>query len=242
MLFGKTQLPQEVGFFVIYIAISYFSKSQISGKIEVLKNVIYISGSMILFFAGVILYGVVLNLREVTLEEALLEKGLVKLENVQLVVDRKNYRIELYSDKILIKSFKAAFGKNTGSFKTSATDNITPIGEYKICATDSVSKFHKFLHLDYPNEHDAAEALKQKYINKDEFSAIMLAVQKNECPPPETKLGAIIGIHGIGKYNVIFKNLPFSFNWTNGSIAVSNENIDELYSVVKIGTPVKITY
>lgn len=207
-----------------------------------LKNILYISGSMILFFAGVVLYGVILNLREVTLKEALLEKGLIKLNEVSLIVDRKNYRIELYSDKILVKTYKAVFGKNSGTLKTSATDNVTPIGDYKICSVDSSSKYHKFLHLDFPNEHDAAEALKQNYINTDEFSTILLAVKKNDCPPKETKLGAELGIHGIGKYNAIFKNLPFSFNWTNGSIAVSNENIDELYSVVKLGTPVKITY
>lgn len=197
---------------------------------------------MILFFAGVILYGVILNLREITLKEALLEKGLIKLNEVSLIVDRKNYRIELYSDKILVKTYKAAFGKNSGTLKTSASDNVTPIGDYKICAIDTISKYHKSLHLNYPNEQDAAEALKQNYINTDEFSAIILAVKKNECPPKETKLGAEVAIHGIGTYNIIFKNLPFSFNWTNGSIAVSNENIDELYSFVKLGMPVKITY
>ena len=207
-----------------------------------LKNILYISGIIVLFFAGVVLYGVILNLREITLEEALLEKGLVKLNNIRLIVDRKNYRIELYSDKDLIKTYKAVFGKTTGTFKTSANDNVTPIGEYRICSIDTSSKYHKFLRLDFPNERDAAEALKQNYINRDEFGGIMLAAKKNECPPQETKLGAEIGIHGIGKYNLIFKNLPFSFNWTNGSIAVSNENIDELYSVVKIGTLVKITY
>lgn len=197
---------------------------------------------MVLFFAGVVLYGVILNLREVTLKEALLEKGLIKLNDIRLIVDRKNYRIELYSDKVLIKTYKAVFGKTTGIFKTSANDNVTPIGEYKICSVDTSSKYHKFLRLDFPNERDAAEALKQNYINSDEFNTIMLAAKKNECPPKETKLGSEIGIHGIGKYNLIFKNLPFSFNWTNGSIAVSNENIDELYSVVKMGTLVKITY
>jgi murein L,D-transpeptidase YafK len=208
----------------------------------VLKNILYISGSIVIFFAGVILYGVVLNLREVTLKEALAEKKIDKLNEIYLIVDRKNYRIELYSDKILIKSYKAVFGKNSGTIKTSGDDNVTPIGNYKICALDSISKYYKFLHLNYPNERDAAEALKQSYINNDEFNAILLADKKAECPPLETRLGSAVGIHGIGTYNLIFKNLPFSFNWTNGSIAVSNENIDELYSIVKIGTPVKITY
>jgi murein L,D-transpeptidase YafK len=172
----------------------------------------------------------------------LLEKGISKLNDVRLVVDRKNYRIELYSEKVLIKTYKAVFGKNSGTLKTSATDNVTPIGEYKICAIDTVSKYHKYLHLNYPNERDAAEAFKQKYIFEDELNAILLSAKNKECPPKETELGSDVGIHGIGKYNVIFKNLPFTFNWTNGSIAVSNENIDELYSVVKVGTPVKITY
>ncbi|MFA7227412.1 MAG: L,D-transpeptidase [Melioribacteraceae bacterium] len=207
-----------------------------------LKNILYISGSIVIFFAGVISYGVILNLREVSLKEALSEKKIDKLDEIYLIVDRRNYRIELYSNKTFIKSYKAVFGKNTGTLKIAADDNVTPIGNYKICALDSVSEYYRFLHLNYPNERDAAEALKQEYINPDEFNAILLAGNKNECPPNETKLGSKVGIHGIGKYNLIFKNLPFSFNWTNGSIAVSNESIDELYSIVKIGTPVKITY
>ena len=38
----------------------------------------------------------------------------------------------------------------------------------------------------------------------------------------------------------IFKNLPFVFNWTNGSIAMSDENIDEIHSVIREGTEVVI--
>ncbi len=207
-----------------------------------LKNILYISGSVAFFFAGVILYGVILNLREETLQEAMADKGIKKLNDVYLIVDRRNFHIELYSDKFLVKTYKAAFGKNNSTVKTSSTDNVTPVGEYKICSIDTNAKYHKYLRLDYPNDLDAGEALKRGYINKDEFDAIMLAVKKNECPPKETSLGGDISIHGIGTYNAIFKNLPFVFNWTNGSIAVSDENIDELYSVVKIGTPVKITY
>ena len=143
---------------------------------------------------------------------------------------------------MLIKYYKAVFGKNSNPVKSSVDDNVTPIGEYVICSIDTVSKFHKTLHLNYPNGRDAAEALKQRYINKDEFNVISLAEKQNVCPPKETALGSEIGIHGIGTYNYIFKNLPFAFNWTNGSIAVSNESIDELYSIVKIGTPVKISY
>jgi murein L,D-transpeptidase YafK len=207
-----------------------------------LKNTLYIAGSIVIFFAGLILYGVILNIRERPLKEVMAEKGISKLGEISLIVDRKNFHIELYSDKALVKTYKAAFGKNNSTVKTTANDFVTPIGEYKICSIDTNTKYHKYLHLNYPNELDAVEALKRGYINKVEFDAIALAAQKNDCPPKETSLGSNIGIHGIGTYNAIFKNLPFVFNWTNGSIAVSDENIDELSSVVKIGTPVKITY
>ena len=60
------------------------------------------------------------------------------------------------------------------------------------------------------------------------------------CTSDKTILGGNIGIHGIGRYDYFFKNLPFVYNWTDGSIAVSNEDIDELYTAVKKGTEVVI--
>lgn len=176
------------------------------------------------------------------MREILAQKGMMGIKNPRLLIDRKNYQIRLYSDLQLIKTYKAVFGKTTGDVKTSKEDHVTPIGDYTICQVDTLSKFHKFLRLNYPNINDAAEAYTRHYISKDEYEAIALANRKDDCPPVETKLGAEIGIHGIGTYDIIFRNLPFSFNWTNGSIAISNKSIDEIYSVVKIGTPVKITY
>ena len=52
-----------------------------------IRNIIYFSGSIILFFAGVILYGIILNIREDTLQEAMAEKGISELSDVSLVVD-----------------------------------------------------------------------------------------------------------------------------------------------------------
>ena len=202
------------------------------------KNVIYFSGSVLIFFAGMVVYGVVLNLRQVTLDEAMISKDIENLKKVNIVVDRSKFTLELYSDTVLVKKYKAVFGKDRSKMKTSAYDYVTPIGEYKICKIDISTQYHIFMHLDYPNSRDAAEAFKNGYISKEEHDII--SKNHNGCPPANTKLGANIGIQGTGKYNFIFKNLPFVFNWTNGSIAISNENIDELYKVVEIGTPVKI--
>lgn len=46
--------------------------------------------------------------------------------------------------------------------------------------------------------------------------------------------------YGIGRLNPIFKNLPFVYNWTDGSIALSNEDLDEILTVTKQGTQVVI--
>lgn len=207
-----------------------------------LKNILYIVASILIFFAGLILYGLILNSGEIPIDEALREKNLTRIENLKIVVNRSSYRVQIYSGNVFIKSYKAVFGKNMNKIKTSGDDLVTPIGEYKVCSIDTLHKYHKFFQLSYPNEDDAAEALKRGYINQDEFEVIMISSKKNECPPPETRLGSDIGIHGIGEFDLIFRNLPFVFNWTNGSVAISNRNIDELASIIRIGTPVKITY
>lgn len=203
-----------------------------------LRNLVYFSTSIVLFFGGMIIYGIILNIREDTLAEAMQEKGLTTLTNVNLVVSRYKYEMDLYSDSTLVKKYKVVFGQGSGRVKTSKNDNVTPRGTYQICRVDTSSEFHKKLFLDYPNRKDAAEALKNSIINQNEYSLLMNS--NSECPNPNTRLGANIGIHGIGEYNFIFKNLPFAFNWTNGSIAVSNENIDEIYSVVTLNTKVVI--
>lgn len=204
------------------------------------RNVIYIIASILIFFIGMIFYGIILNIREITLPEAMHNKGLKKLQNVRIIIDRKNYHLDLYSNGMKIKSYKAVFGRNNSYMKTSKGDYVTPIGKYRICRKDTNFKYYKNLQLNYPTTKDAAEALQNRIITRKEYMEIKYSHDHNQCPPSDTPLGAGIGIHGIGKYNFIFKNLPFVFNWTDGSIAVSNENIDELFSVTKVGTQVEI--
>lgn len=205
-----------------------------------LRNVIYIMSSVLVFFSGIIVYGVIINLREVSLSEAMLSNNLTEISNPFLIVDRRDYSISLYSDTILVKKYNAVFGRGNSSHKISKDDLVTPIGEYEICKIDTNYIYYKKLYLNYPNLADAAEALRINLITKDEFIAISNSLRENQCSFKHTVLGNDIGIQGIGEYNIIFKNLPFVFNWTNGSIAISNEDIDELLSVVNLGTKVTI--
>ena len=205
-----------------------------------LRNVIYIICTILLFFAGIIVYGIIINSREISLHEALSEKNITEIKNPSIVIDRRNYYLELYLDKVLIKKYDAVFGRNSGPKKTSRDDFITPTGEYRICKVDTNYIYYKKLYLNYPNTSDAAEALRLKLISQEQFHKIIKTNKRNTCSFSNTPLGADIGIQGIGEYNFIFKNLPFVFNWTNGSVALSNENIDEILSVINIGTRVTI--
>ncbi len=207
---------------------------------KILKSALFFSGGIILFIIGVIAYGVILNLREVPLQEAMTEKGFTKLHNPNIIINRKDYSLNLYEDTVLIKSYHASFGKNVHNPKTRADDFATPVGTYQICSIDKDHKYYIKLKLNYPNINDITEALRKNLITQQEFDQLKFEFYYEDCPTLETPLGNDVSIHGIGEYNVIFKNLPFVFNWTDGSIAVSNEDIYELYSVVSKGTKVVI--
>ena len=223
-------------------------KSFEAGKIRIsdylnkgtFRTIIYMTSGIVVFLVGVIVYGIILNSLEEPLSEAMQGKGFDILNNVNIVVDRQSYTLSIYEDTVLIKTYRASFGRNLLEPKNRADDNATPVGEYKICDIDTAHNYYKFLKLNYPNLNDAAEALRKGLITQQEYDQLKFEFYYEDCPKLKTVLGGNVGIHGIGRLNYIFKNLPFVYNWTDGSIALSDENIDEIYSVVTKGTKVVI--
>ena len=209
-------------------------------NVNLIRNVLFFSGGIFLFIAGVIIYGVILNLREVPLRKAMQEKGIVKITDPNIVVDRQTYSLMLYQDTVLVKTYRANFGRNVNNPKTKAGDLSTPVGSYKICEIDTINMYYKFFEINYPNNSDAANALRKGIITQAQFDTLKYDNDNGICPNPDTPLGGKMGIHGIGRLNSIFRFLPFNYNWTDGSVAISNEGIDELYSVIKKGTNVVI--
>ncbi|MDP3150530.1 MAG: L,D-transpeptidase [Ignavibacteria bacterium] len=203
------------------------------------KNVLLFTGGLFLFLTGCVLYGVLLNVKEKPLQQEMALKGLTKVENPRIVINRTTFELALYSDTILVKKYRAVFGRNPLA-KRSANDNATPIGVYKICEIVTSHKYGKLFKLTYPNLQDVEAGLAKGILSQDEYEKLRFDNNYGECVNAETKLGGNVGIHGIGELNFIFKNLPFVFNWTDGSIAISNENIDELYNVITKGTEVVI--
>jgi murein L,D-transpeptidase YafK len=219
-----------------------FRDIKLSGFIykNTVRNIFYMTAGIVVFLFGVIIYGIILNTLEDPLPVAMLNKGFTGLEDVNIVIDRKTFTLNLYEDTVLIKSYRASFGRNLSASKIKANDNATPVGEYRICDIDTAHKYHKFLRLNYPNLNDAAEGLRKGLITQQEYDKLRFEYYYEDCPKLNTVLGGNMGIHGIGRLNYILKNLPFVYNWTDGSIALSDEHIDEIYSVINKGTKVVI--
>lgn len=209
-------------------------------NISTLKNIIYFSGGIIVFLLGVLLYGIFLNMTEDSLIERLNKLGISTIQKPLIVVDRKAYTLSLYDDTIMVKVYRVNFGQNISDPKIFAHDNATPVGEYEVTGINHSHKYYKFIRLNYPNVNDAANALRKGMISQKEYDDIKFQNYYGGGPAYNNTLGGNIGIHGIGEYNGIFKNLPFNFNWTDGSIALNNENIDELLTVISKGTKIVI--
>jgi len=134
-----------------------------------------------------------------------------------------------FSD-IAIGRFGATANKRRG-------DNMTPLGEFRIAWIKENSRFHGFLGLDYPDLARAKRAFEARGIDQTTWRKIRDAHARGELPPQSTPLGGQIGIHGIGDGD---PSVHARFNWTNGCIALSNEQMDRLLPWAIIGTPVRI--
>ena len=154
----------------------------------------------------------------------------------------------LKSDQILrlrhgtdvFREYPIAFGRGDRGPKERIGDNKTPEGIYRIVGVNQSERFHLFLRLNYPNVKDAFYGLKNKLISRTEFDSIINALKRGRLPPQDTALGGAIGIHGVGMENGKTLKIHANMNWTEGCIAVTNAEINELSQLVRIGTEVVI--
>jgi murein L,D-transpeptidase YafK len=135
----------------------------------------------------------------------------------KLVVIKSKRIMEAYSNGELLKRYKISIGQVPVGDKQWEGDKKTPEGRYIINGKNPNSGFHKNLGISYPNAADVAAAK-----------------LKGVSPGGEVKIhGLKNGIGFIGKFHRIL-------NWTAGCIAVTDEEMDELYAHVEIGTPIVI--
>ncbi|CAN5660319.1 hypothetical protein BH18PSE1_BH18PSE1_03560 [soil metagenome] len=160
-----------------------------------------------------------------------------------------DYELEIIkSERILLlkrgakieKVFRMASGRGGPGDKHYRGDHRTPVGTYRVVKIKPNSRFHTFLQLNYPNVKDAFYGLRGRMISEYDFDRIVSAQKYHEIPPQNTALGGAIGIHGIGAVTPRKWDIHQNVNWTEGCIALTNEQIDTLRRYVGLGTKVVI--
>jgi lipoprotein-anchoring transpeptidase ErfK/SrfK len=138
-------------------------------------------------------------------------------EPAMLVLKEKNVLV-LLSGGAPVRTYDAEIGANALGVKQRQGDQATPEGQYRIVAKrdHGRSRYHRALLLDYPNAAD-----------RERFAA---AKRRREIAR-DARIGGLIEIHGEGGRGQ---------NWTEGCVALSNRDIDDLYERVGVGTRVTI--
>ncbi len=134
-----------------------------------------------------------------------------------VVVDKSERRLTLMSGGREVRSYDIALGPSPEGHKQQEGDGRTPEGRYVIDWRNVNSAFHRSLHISYPNAGDRARARRR---GVDPGGAIM--------------------IHGLPNGMGTLGGLHVASDWTLGCIAVTSEEIEEIWRVVRDGTPIEI--
>ena len=134
-----------------------------------------------------------------------------------VVVEKSLRRLTLYSGGLAVRTFDVALGQKPTGAKEQIGDYRTPEGLYAIDGRNPFSKYHKGLHISYPNAADLTRA-----------HAMGVTA------------GGDVMIHGLPNGEGAIGSDHRAYDWTNGCVAVTDEEIDEIWNEVPIGTPVRI--
>ena len=132
-------------------------------------------------------------------------------------VEKSAHRLSLFQRGRLARTYMVALGQEPVGDKVRRGDMRTPEGRFLIEARNPQSKYHRALRISYP---DAAHRARARQLGVSPGGDIMI----HGLPPRQAWVGAA----------------HRDFDWTEGCIALTNEEIEELWSAVPVGTPIHI--
>lgn len=135
----------------------------------------------------------------------------------KVVVQKKQRRMMLMQGDKILREYRVALGSEPEGPKQQQGDHRTPEGLYRIDSRNARSRFHLALHISYPNDFDVRRARK---LGVNPGGAIMI----HGLPKGFDWMGAGHRLH----------------DWTDGCIAVTNAEIEEIWRLVPNGTAVEI--
>jgi len=135
----------------------------------------------------------------------------------RVVVLKRERKLVLMNGARPLKEYRISLGRDPVGPKTQEGDGRTPEGQYVVDYRKADSSFHRALHISYPSASDSAQA-GARGVNP----------------------GGLIMVHGIRNGLGFVGRLHRLADWTNGCIAVTNVEIEEIWRAVPDGTPIEI--
>lgn len=157
---------------------------------------------------------------------------------IWVLVDTQELTLAIMQgESVLQKYDNIAIGSNGPTLAKLVSDETTPLGDFRISGINERSRYRLFLALDYPTMEHARRALDDGRLSPEEYLEVNNAWLAQQPPPQNTRLGGYLGIHGLGGGS---EEIHGIVNWTDGCIAVTNEQIEELSHWVGVGTRVSV--
>lgn len=135
----------------------------------------------------------------------------------RIVIEKSARKLSVFGNGKRLKTYRVALGHNPMGAKQEEGDNKTPEGVYRIDGRNPQSNFHLALHVSYPSDDDKRRAAEQG-----------------------VAAGFDIMIHGIQNGRGWIGAFHRLSDWTAGCLALTDEEIEELWRVTPDGTPVEI--
>jgi murein L,D-transpeptidase YafK len=134
-----------------------------------------------------------------------------------VLVNKSERKLYLLQKGMPFREYQVSLGPQPRGHKLKEGDERTPEGRYILDFKKENSDFYKSIHISYPNQFDLEQAR-----------------------GAGVSAGGSIMIHGLPGVLEFPAAVIQSFNWTDGCIAVTNEEMDEIWNAVDIGTPIEI--
>lgn len=135
----------------------------------------------------------------------------------RVLVEKSKNKMYLLSRNDVVREYDIFLGKNPIGHKQREGDMRTPEGEYLLIHKNNNSKFYRSITVSYPDEDDIKDAM-ARGVNP----------------------GGDIVIHGFPNELGNITGPVQPLNWTEGCIAVRNHEMDELFELIELNTPIEI--
>jgi len=144
-------------------------------------------------------------------------EALVPAKADRVVVLKEKRELQLLAGSQTLRSYRVALGFAPDGPKRRSGDGRTPEGTYTLDWRNPNSEFYRSIHISYPAPSDRERARR-------------LGVAP----------GGDIMIHGLPNGREWIGEEHARFDWTEGCIAVTNAEMDEIWAMVDDGTPIEI--